>query len=528
MEDSGPIRVTGGNAPFTEPDSMLDTMLENASDFIYFKDRESRLVRFSHKFLTLAGTSDPDSLKGKTDFDLFGEEHARQAYEDEQRIIQTGQPIIGKLEKETHRDGQVTWSLTTKMPWRDEDGNIIGTFGISRDVTEIKNTEAKLAYERELFRMLLNSIPDAIYFKDLESHFVRLSRAKVQRAMLTLQNQFRTAQGPEAPLPSYLTDEDECARYLEGKSDFDLCTDKEAREFFEEEMRIIRTGEAIPSKIASIVMPDGKPGWFYVTKMPWRDERGNIIGTFGISRDITALKDAEAELEQRTIQLQREIRERERIEYQHAIEAERARIARDLHDDLGSSLTELSVLASTGQRPHIDEASQAALFCAIDEKARSLIAALDGIVWAVDPEDNSLQSLADYLSGYVDDYVSCSGIACRLKVPVTVPPLTLDGCVRYNLLLAVKETLNNIVRHSQATEVEFRMTVANGGTLDIVIADNGKGFESSVESVGYGLSNISARLNKLGGSCVVESSVGSGTVVSMRLPLPAPAKASAR
>src|SRR6185312_16186827 len=105
-------------------------------------------------------------------------------------------------------------------------------------------------------------------------------------------------------------------------------------------------------------------------------------------------------VEQRTTQLQLETRERERVERQHALEAERSRIARDLHDDLGSSLTEINVLASTGQRPQADGASQTNLFQAIAGKARSLIAALDVIVWAVDPEDNLLQSLADYLTGY--------------------------------------------------------------------------------------------------------------------------------
>lgn len=228
-------------------------------------------------------------------------------------------------------------------------------------------------------------------------------------------------------------------------------------------------------------------------------------------------------VEQRTAQLQRETHSRERVERQHALEAERSRIARDLHDDLGSGLTEIGVLASTGQRAQTEGTSvHADLFHTIAGKARALIAALDVIVWAVDPEDNSLQSLADYLSGFAGEYLSHSDIACRFKVPVTFPSVTLDGQVRHGLLMVVKETLNNIVRHADATEIEFRMAVADGA-LDIAIADNGRGFEGAAERDGHGLKNLSARLTKLGGSCLVESQAGGGTTVKIRLPLPAPA-----
>jgi signal transduction histidine kinase len=229
-------------------------------------------------------------------------------------------------------------------------------------------------------------------------------------------------------------------------------------------------------------------------------------------------------VEQRTEQLQRETRERERVERQHALEAERSRIARDLHDDLGSSLTEISVLASTGQRPLPGEKITANLFQAIAGKARSLIAALDVIVWAVDPEDNSLQSLADYLSGYTDEFFSHTNIACRFKVPVSFPPLTVEGRVRHDLLMAVKEALNNIVRHAEATEVEFRMAVSDK-KLEIEIADNGKGFAGG-DRDGHGLKNLSARLAKLGGGCAVESRVGGGTTVKIYLPLPMPKSAT--
>ncbi len=228
------------------------------------------------------------------------------------------------------------------------------------------------------------------------------------------------------------------------------------------------------------------------------------------------------QVELRTRQLHREIREREIAERQRALETERSRIARDLHDDLGSSLTEIGVLASTGQRPHHGMDLQG-LFNAIAAKARGLIAALDVIVWAVDPEDNSLQSVADYLSGFAGEYLANSTISCRFKIPVSFPPLMLDGRVRHDLLLTVKETLNNIVRHGIASEVEFKMAVI-GEALEIEIADNGKGFDPATARAGSGLKNLSTRLMNHGGGCQVESIIGKGTTVTIHLPLSGAAK----
>jgi len=151
-------RVRERTAELAEASSLLEAMLDNSPDMIYFKDRQSRFVRFSKSFLSRFGLTEPAVLRGKTDADFYAAGHAQPADADEQEIIRTGRPIIGQLETETHPDGHVTWAMTTKMPWRDGAGEIIGTIGISKDITQLKQAEAKLD---QLHRQLLDASREA-------------------------------------------------------------------------------------------------------------------------------------------------------------------------------------------------------------------------------------------------------------------------------------------------------------------------------------------------------------------------------
>ena len=136
---------------------MLHALMNSSQDVvyaIYFKDRASRFIRYSAGIAALFKLAHADDAIGKTDFDFQGREHAQQAFDDEQSIMSTGRPLIGKSEKETWPDGRITWALTSKMPLHDETGAIIGTFGVSQDITAIKEAEAKI---EELHQLLLNA-----------------------------------------------------------------------------------------------------------------------------------------------------------------------------------------------------------------------------------------------------------------------------------------------------------------------------------------------------------------------------------
>jgi signal transduction histidine kinase len=227
-------------------------------------------------------------------------------------------------------------------------------------------------------------------------------------------------------------------------------------------------------------------------------------------------------VQQRTAQLQKEVQDREQAEHQRSLAQERARIARDLHDDLGSSLTEITMLATANPSLQLPADEAAERMETIADKSRTMVYALDEIVWAVDPERDTLGSVARYLASYAEEYLAGLKIACRVQIPNAFPDQVVSGEVRHHLFLAVKEALNNAVRHGSPTEIGFRVRVLENRLL-ISITDNGSGFDTLESSNGHGLLNLRNRLEYLHGQCEFESSPGAGTTVSLQLPIPIPA-----
>jgi PAS domain S-box-containing protein len=133
---------------------LLSAFLEYIPDHVYFKDLDSRFVRISRSLATHFGLSDPAQAVNRTDSDMFSSEHAEQALADEQVIIRTGRQVIGKEEKETWPDGREAWTSTTKVPLRNLEGQIIGTMGISRDITEHRRDELELQKYAEKTRAI--------------------------------------------------------------------------------------------------------------------------------------------------------------------------------------------------------------------------------------------------------------------------------------------------------------------------------------------------------------------------------------
>ena len=211
----------------------------------------------------------------------------------------------------------------------------------------------------------------------------------------------------------------------------------------------------------------------------------------------------------------------------HAAERERTRIARDIHDDLGSSLTEIGLLGALAVRDSTPPAEAREQVGRIMERAEELAHKLDETVWAVNPSNDTLRHLATYLCNRAKDFLEPTPIRCRLDVPTNLPETPLTAEVRHNVFLVAKEALNNAVRHSGATEILLRMAVADG-VFRLEITDNGKGFATgAAQEAGNGLRNMAGRIRDIGGQLEVRSASGQGTTVAVRLPI-GPHEAGAR
>jgi signal transduction histidine kinase len=194
-------------------------------------------------------------------------------------------------------------------------------------------------------------------------------------------------------------------------------------------------------------------------------------------------------------------------------------VARDLHDELGATLTEISMLGSLARTPALPLRDRERCLEKVTNVSRTMVATLDEIVWAVNPKYDSVASLASYYSLYAQRFLNLAGIACRLAVAQSFPSAPLDSRLRHGLFLAFKEALNNAVRHSNASQVRIEMEIV-AKQLKIAVADNGRGVVLGDCPEGSdGLSGMRERMARLGGRCEIKSQPENGTTVEFWLPL---------
>ncbi len=215
----------------------------------------------------------------------------------------------------------------------------------------------------------------------------------------------------------------------------------------------------------------------------------------------------------------------ERLERSHALERERARIARDIHDDLGSGLTRIMLLSESARSELPPDSAASGDVEAIRRAADDLTRAMDEIVWAVDPRHDSLDSLVGYVGSTAQEFLKAAGLRFRLEAPDAPPAWPLAAECRYSLFLAFREALHNVIRHARAQTVRVVFAV-EPQAFTLTVEDDGSGFDPATAvsrpGGGRGLTHMKERLAERGGTCILESRPGHGTRVTFRLPVAAP------
>jgi signal transduction histidine kinase/ligand-binding sensor domain-containing protein len=258
------------------------------------------------------------------------------------------------------------------------------------------------------------------------------------------------------------------------------------------------------ASIAFIVLPHfWQTWWFYLLV--------TLLTVAGVTRIVWYIS-------RRRMRQKLEVAER-----QQAIERERTRIAKDIHDHLGANLTRISLLSQSAYGD-LDHATPAAeQLDRIYETSRELTRSMDEIVWAVNPQHDTLDSLASYLGNFAQEYLVSLGIRCRLEVPLHLPHWPINAEMRHDIFLAFKEALHNVVKHAKAREVSVYLQPHASG-FNLTIRDDGIGFDPGAvperAGRGNGLKNMRQRLEKLGGYCEIHSSSGAGTEIRFFINVP--------
>lgn len=483
----------------------LDALLDNASDHIYFKDRASRFLRINKAMARHMGLEHPSDAVGLTDAHIFSKEHASDALRDELSILHTGRPVTNKEEKETWLDGRVSWVSTTKKLLRDADGQIIGTFGISRDITRRKQMEEDLRRTQQFLTSIVENIPNMIFVKDARDlRFVRFN-------------------GAGENLLGYARDE------LLGKSDYDFFTQEEADFFTAKDREVLANGRIVDIPREPIDTRFKGKRVLHTIKIPLMDDQGTPEFLLGISEDITDRIRAE-EAEREADAKERVILERtDRLSNLGLLAAG---MAHEINNPLQGMMGHLSVIKKA-----LPEGAPGRENADLVLKGIESISALVHRLLSLGTEEHEYtESTGDARQAleFVTHLVASQLSHARIQLAVQIAPGPLPIAMAEKALVQV--LLNLIINARDAMPKGGVLTldaVSAPPWMKLAVRDTGVGIApDSIEKLftpfytakgglgtGLGLSVTASLVRSYGGHIEVESELGKGSCFTVRVPM---------
>jgi PAS domain S-box-containing protein len=471
--------------------ALLSAIMDASIDLIYIKDLHGRYVHINRAGAEAVGMS-AEAVIGWDDVALWGGELAVSRRTSDRFVVASGDTIT--VEEQGTLLGNIAYYLTTKAPYRDSEGKIIGVIGIARNITEWKRVEEERQKALTLLTNVINATPDLIFVKDRDLR------------TLLCNNSFAQAIGktPEDVIGRSDIENGWDPEHVRGNPDAGILG-------YESDDREALAGKVVHNS-SDPVNVHGEVRIYDTYKVPLRDETGEVIGILGVSRDVTESKRMEEILRQR----ERDVR---------AAVEERERISEDLHDGILQSIFAVglgleSCRTLVSQLPLPRKKTSAPLMAALNSAIGQLNYVMTDVRdFIAGIESNVLQGgdVGSTLRTMVQAMCASNGTACRVKIEEAVLR-ELSTEQAYHVINIVREALSNSLRHSGAGRISLTFKQLHR-SLRLSVTDNGEGFTpDSVRDVGHGLVNMTARARKLGGRVEVRSWPRKGTKVLLDLP----------
>ena len=521
---------------FNDDSLLLSALMEHTTDCIYFKDLESRFVRINRQMARYFRLPSPEAAIGKTDRDFFSDEHALDALRDEQEVIRSGRPLIGKEERETWPDGRITWAFTSKMPLLNAWGEVIGTFGISRDITDRRYVQEALRTSEQRYRELFEHASEIIFTNDLEGRFTSLNLAG-ERALGYSRREAAQLNLREITAPEYRAELDDCLKRM-------------------------MAGEQVADSEIELIAKDGRrvriaasPRIFFDGDRP--------VGVLAIARDITG-RDL-TEIKQRQAQKLESVG-RLASGIAHEINTptqfigDNARFLQSsfaIREALFAKYRELADAAAAGcvDAARLRELQHAEEKSGGDYLRKEIPKAIAQTLQGVERVSTIVRAIKEFADTESNE-MAPADINTALQSTITVarnelkyvadvethfadlPPVLCNigdlNQVFLNLLVNAAHAIANVVKNGEKGRITLR-TACEGDTVLISIADTGSGIPEETRSkifdpffttrevgrgTGQGLAIArSVVVDRHHGALTFDSEVGKGTTFYIRLPI---------
>ena len=490
---------------------LLNIIINTIPDIISVKNTNNQFIAVNRACLKFMGEKKSENVIGKTDFDFWPGSLSESFYKEEQKIFQSGRPMINQEYKYADNNGKKGYALSSKLPLKDSNNNIIGLVAISRDVTKIKETEEELKKKWELLQNIINIVPDSIYVKDTKSRFIIGNQACLKNMGVKKINA------------------------IIGKTDFDFSPKPLVQSWFDDEQKIFRTGKPIINNDYEYTTEDGKKEYSLISKIPYKDSNGKIIGLVGIGHDITEhqkeherlLKAQKHAAEQEKLGLVGQIAGKMAHDFNNILAIIKGNAQMELlNDNLNDEIEKTLEIIVTASDKGKNLTKNLVAFAKDQEPKLSYFKLNDKISLVLTLLQNDMESI-EIIRDYdpkLDNLLADTGMLEHALVnliqnSIHAMSLTENPRLILKTYSKNKNICFEIIDNGCGIPEEYRNKIFHPSVTLKGSHDSSGAYKNNIKGTGYGLSNIKKYIEKHKGSISLKSKINQGTTFTISLPI---------